>query len=73
MPTKFDEFTPAARLHYEGDDAVDVRNLKILQRAMKPGRFLWDAQRMVALRRLRLEKICADSRGKRIGALNLNR
>jgi len=39
MPSKFDEFTPAARLHYDGNDAVVRRNLKILQAAMKHGGF----------------------------------
>jgi D-alanyl-D-alanine dipeptidase len=34
MPTRFDEFSSAAGLHYEGNDPVIVRNLKVLQRAM---------------------------------------
>src|SRR5690349_4092093 len=34
MPTKFDEFTPAARLHYEGNDPLILYNLKVLQGAM---------------------------------------
>jgi len=34
MPTKFDEFSSDARLHYEGNDPVILQNLKILQRAM---------------------------------------
>ncbi|MEO6872174.1 MAG: M15 family metallopeptidase [Chthoniobacterales bacterium] len=39
MPTKFDEFTPAARLHYKGDDPVVKLHLKLLQRAMRAGGF----------------------------------
>ena len=38
MPTAFDEFTPAAKLRYQGGDA--------------PRRFLRKAQRVVAFRRL---------------------
>jgi D-alanyl-D-alanine dipeptidase len=34
MPTRFDEFSEAARLQYHGDDPVILRNLKILQNAM---------------------------------------
>ena len=34
MPTKFDEFSSDARLHYGGNDPVILQNLKILQRAM---------------------------------------
>jgi D-alanyl-D-alanine dipeptidase len=34
MPTKFDEFTSAAHLHYGGDDPAILHNLKILQNAM---------------------------------------
>jgi D-alanyl-D-alanine dipeptidase len=39
MPTKFDEFTPAARLHYEGNDPLILYNLKVLQGAMHHGGF----------------------------------
>lgn len=39
MPTKFDEFNSAAKLHYAGDDPLVQRNLKILQRAMREGGF----------------------------------
>jgi D-alanyl-D-alanine dipeptidase len=39
MPSKFDEFVPAAGLHYNGNDAVVRRNLKILQVAMRRGGF----------------------------------
>ena len=39
MPTKFDEFSPAARLRYHGDDAVIKAHLKLLQRAMRIGGF----------------------------------
>jgi D-alanyl-D-alanine dipeptidase len=39
MPSKFDEFTPAAGLHYQGNTAVVKRNLKILQVAMRHGGF----------------------------------
>ena len=34
MPTDFDEFTPAAMLHYQGVDPVVRSHLKLLQRAM---------------------------------------
>jgi zinc D-Ala-D-Ala dipeptidase len=34
MPTDFDEFTPAAMLHYQGVDPVIRSHLKLLQRAM---------------------------------------
>jgi D-alanyl-D-alanine dipeptidase len=39
MPTGFDEFTPAAKLHYAGDDPVVKLHLKILQAAMRLGGF----------------------------------
>ncbi len=39
MPSGFDEFTPAAKLHYHGDDPVVKRHLKILQAAMRHGGF----------------------------------
>ena len=39
MPTKFDEFSPAAKLRYHGDDPVVQRNLKLLQTAMRRGGF----------------------------------
>jgi D-alanyl-D-alanine dipeptidase len=39
MPTGFDEFTPAAKLRYEGDDPVIKKHLKILQAAMGHGGF----------------------------------
>lgn len=39
MPSKFDEFTPAARLHYDGNDPVVLYNLKVLQGAMHAGGF----------------------------------
>ena len=39
MPTGFDEFSPAARLRYEGDDPVIKSHLKILQKAMRQGGF----------------------------------
>lgn len=39
MPTGFDEFTPAAKLHYEGDDPVIKLHLKILHAAMRRGGF----------------------------------
>ena len=39
MPTAFDEFTPAAKLHYHGDDPVVKLHLKILQTAMRHGGF----------------------------------
>jgi D-alanyl-D-alanine dipeptidase len=39
MPTEFDEFTPAAMLHYKGDDPVVKSHLKLLQGAMRRGGF----------------------------------
>jgi D-alanyl-D-alanine dipeptidase len=39
MPTAFDEFTPAAKLHYHGDDPVVKLHLKILQAGMRQGGF----------------------------------
>lgn len=39
MPTAFDEFTPAAKLHYHGEDPVVKLHLKILQVAMRHGGF----------------------------------
>ncbi len=39
MPTKFDEFSTAARLHYHGDDPVVQSHLKLLQHAMREGGF----------------------------------
>lgn len=39
MPTGFDEFTPAAKLRYAGDDPVVKKHLKILQAAMGHGGF----------------------------------
>ena len=39
MPTDFDVFSPAANLHYKGNDPEVARNLKILQTAMKRGGF----------------------------------
>ena len=39
MPTAFDEFTPAAKLHYHGDDPVVKSHLKILHAAMRRGGF----------------------------------
>ncbi len=39
MPTDFDDFSPAARLHYRGDDPVVMFHLKLLQRAMRHGGF----------------------------------
>ena len=39
MPTEFDEFTPAAMLHYKGDDPVVKSHLKLLQDAMHRGGF----------------------------------
>ena len=52
MPTAFDEFTPAAKLRYQGDDPLIRSHLKVLQAAMRHGGFLRDAQRVVAFRRL---------------------
>jgi zinc D-Ala-D-Ala dipeptidase len=40
MPTDFDAFTPAAGLHYKGNDSQVALHLKILQAAMKRGGFL---------------------------------
>ena len=39
MPTKFDEFTPAAELHYHGDDSAVRFHLRLLQMAMRRGGF----------------------------------
>ncbi|MEO7167786.1 MAG: M15 family metallopeptidase [Chthoniobacterales bacterium] len=39
MPSAFDEFTPAAKLHYQGDNPVVKSHLKILQSAMRHGGF----------------------------------
>jgi D-alanyl-D-alanine dipeptidase len=39
MPSLFDEFTTAAKLHYHGADPVVNRHLKILQAAMRHGGF----------------------------------
>ena len=39
MPTGFDEFTPAAKLHYDGDDPVVKLHLKILVKAMRQAGF----------------------------------
>jgi D-alanyl-D-alanine dipeptidase len=39
MPSGFDEFTLAARLHYHGDDPLVQRHLKLLQAAMRHGGF----------------------------------
>ncbi|MGI8890151.1 MAG: M15 family metallopeptidase [Chthoniobacterales bacterium] len=39
MPTAFDEFTPAAKLRYHGDDPEVKLHLKILQAAMRHGGF----------------------------------
>jgi len=39
MPTGFDEFTPAAKLHYSGDDPIVKLHLKILVNAMKRAGF----------------------------------
>ncbi len=39
MPSKFDEFTPAAKLRYHGDDSAVKLHLKILQAAMRHGGF----------------------------------
>ncbi len=39
MPSGFDEFSPAAKLHYHGDDSVVKMHLKILQAAMRHGGF----------------------------------
>jgi D-alanyl-D-alanine dipeptidase len=39
MPTMFDEFTPAAKLHYHGDDRAVRVHLRLLQAAMRHGGF----------------------------------
>jgi D-alanyl-D-alanine dipeptidase len=39
MPSKFDEFSPAAKLHYSGSDPVVRFHLKLLQHAMRAGGF----------------------------------
>ena len=39
MPTRFDEFTPAAKLHYKGDNPEVQMHLKLLQQAMRSGGF----------------------------------
>ena len=39
MPTGFDEFSSAAKLHYEGNDPAIKSHLKILQKAMRKGGF----------------------------------
>jgi len=39
MPTDFDVFTPAANLHYQGDNSAIRLHLKILQTAMRRGGF----------------------------------
>ncbi len=39
MPSKFDEFSDAARLNYTGDDPVVTFHLKLLQQAMRFGGF----------------------------------
>jgi D-alanyl-D-alanine dipeptidase len=39
MPTDFDAFTPAASLHYAGNDPEVALHLRILQAAMKRGGF----------------------------------
>jgi len=40
MPTGFDEFTPAARLHYKGDDPAIGLHVKVLRDAMHKGGFV---------------------------------
>ena len=40
MPTGFDDFSAAARLHYKGQNPVVARNLKLLQSAMARGGFI---------------------------------
>lgn len=40
MPTGFDDFTPAANMHYAGDDPIVARHLRLLQAAMAKGGFL---------------------------------
>ena len=39
MPTGFDEFSPSARLHYDGSDPVVKVHLRLLQTAMRHGGF----------------------------------
>ena len=39
MPTKFDEFTAASKLHYDGRDPKVNSHLKLLQEAMREGGF----------------------------------
>ena len=39
MPTGFDEFTPAAMLHYQGSDPVVKAHLTLLQLAMAHNNF----------------------------------
>jgi zinc D-Ala-D-Ala dipeptidase len=39
MPTNYDEFTPAAKLRYQGDDPIVKSHLKLLQEAMRIGGF----------------------------------
>ena len=39
MPTKFDEFSSSAKLHYAGADPSVQYHLRILQRAMREGGF----------------------------------
>lgn len=39
MPTKFDEFSSAAKLRYQGDDTVIKSHLKLLQTAMRHAGF----------------------------------
>ena len=50
MPTRFDEFTAAAKLHYDGRDPNVNSHLKLLQEAMRKGGFLAMSLRVVALR-----------------------
>lgn len=40
MPTGFDEFTPAARLRYSGDDPAIRQHIKLLRDAMHKGGFV---------------------------------
>ena len=40
MPTGFDEFTPAARLRYKGDDPAVSLHIKVLRDAMHKGGFV---------------------------------
>jgi D-alanyl-D-alanine dipeptidase len=39
MPTDFDEFSPAAAMHYVGENGIVAQNLKLLQGAMGGGGF----------------------------------